>query len=82
MARSFDKIMTDSDFKYMTEALAADMAELLSNDFGMGITEALDTLYNSETYAKLTDRNTGLYFQSAGYLFSFLRNELEKGKLA
>lgn len=74
--------MTDSDFKYMKEAIAADLAELLSLDFNMSITKALDTLYNSETYAKLCDVRTGLYFQSSKYVYSFLKTELTTGKIA
>ena len=74
--------MTDNDFKYMTEAMAADLAELLSRDFGMSISESLDTLYNSDTYAKLIDPATGLYFQSTQYVYSFLKNELTPGKIA
>ncbi len=74
--------MTDNDFKYMTEAIAADLAELLSRDFGMSISESLDTLYNSDTYAKLIDPATGLYFQSTQYVYSFLKNELTTGKIA
>ena len=74
--------MTDSDFKYMVEALAADIAELLSNDFEMSVSEALDTLYNSDTYAKLINRATGLYFQSTQYVYSFLKNELATGRSA
>ena len=74
--------MTDNDFKYMTEAMAADLAELLSRDFGMSISESLDTLYNSDTNAKLIDPATGLYFQSTQYVYSFLKNELTTGKIA
>ena len=74
--------MTDSDFNYMKEAIATDLAELLAKDFGMGIAESLDILYNSETYAKLSDPNTGLYFQSAQYVYSFLKNELNTGTIA
>lgn len=74
--------MTDSDFKYMTEALSADLAELLSQEFGMNVSESLDALYNSETYNKLIDPNTGLYFQSTQYVYSFLKNELTRGKLS
>ncbi|MDE5705878.1 MAG: hypothetical protein K2I50_07335 [Muribaculum sp.] len=66
----------------MTEAMAADLAELLSRDFGMSISESLDTLYNSDTYAKLIDPATGLYFQSTQYVYSFLKNELTTGKIA
>ncbi len=74
--------MKDSDFNYMKEAIATDLAELLAKDFGMSIAESLDTLYNSETYTKLSDPNTGLYFQSAQYVYSFLKNELNTGTMA
>ncbi|MBO7279672.1 MAG: hypothetical protein J6V00_00750 [Bacteroidaceae bacterium] len=73
--------MTDADFNYMKEALAADLAELLAKDFDMTITEALDTMYGSETYSKLCDPNTGLYFQSSQYVYSFLKSELLTARL-
>ena len=66
----------------MKEAMAVDLAELLSVEFGMTITEALDALYGSETYAKLCNPNTGLYFQSTQYVYSFLKEELSKGTIA
>lgn len=73
--------MTDIDFNYMKEALATDLAELLAKDFDMTITEALDALYSSETYTKLCNPNTGLYFQSTLYVYSFLKNELLTAKI-
>lgn len=74
--------MTSTDFNYMKEALATDLAELLSREFNMTVTEALDALYGSETYAKLSDPNTGLYFQSTKYVYSFLKNELLTAKFS
>lgn len=74
--------MNNSDFNYLKEAMAADLAELLSKDYGMSITDSLDALYNSDTYIKLNDPNTGLYFQSTQYVYSFLKTELETGALA
>ncbi|MBR3854847.1 MAG: hypothetical protein IKM65_01670 [Bacteroidaceae bacterium] len=71
----------NADFNYMKEALAADLAELLAKDFNMSITEALDAMYGSETYSKLCDPNTGLYFQSSQYVYSFLKNELLTAKM-
>lgn len=71
-----------NDIKFMAEALAADLAAFLSKDFGMYLSSALDTLYNSETYAKLTDARSGLYFQSPGYVYSFLKQEMATGKLS
>ena len=47
--------MNHSDCKYMVESISADLAELLTRDYGMSITDALDTLYNSETYAILSN---------------------------
>ena len=82
VVEQIDLDMSGSDFKYMKEALAADLAELLSKDFGMSVTESLDALYSSETYAKLSDPATGFYFQSARYVYSFLKNELTTGKVA
>lgn len=74
--------MSDNDIKYMIEALASDLAEMLAANFGMSIPEALDALYNSETYSKLINPASGLYFQSARYVYSFLNNEIEKGCMA
>lgn len=74
--------LTDVDIKYMKEAIAADLAELLSKDFGMNVSEALDSVYNSETYEKLSRPDTGLYFQSTLYVYSFLKNELMFGRFA
>lgn len=74
--------MSENDFKYMKEAMAADLAELLVKDFGMSVTESLDTLYGSETYAKLCDPATGLFFQSTQYVYTFLKSELNTGKIA
>lgn len=73
--------MKKADFNYMKEALAVDLAELIAKDFDMTITEALDAMYGSDTYSKLCDPNTGLYFQSSQYVYSFLKNELLTAKL-
>ena len=42
------------------------------------VEEALDTLYNSETFDRLQDSATGFYYQSVGYVASFLQNEVER----
>jgi hypothetical protein len=71
--------MTESEFKYMKESSSADLVEMLTQDFGMSMQEALDVFYNSETYAKLNNPATGLYFQSSKYVYSYLKNELSTG---
>lgn len=40
---------------------------------------ALDTLYTSDTYTKLKDKRTGLYFQSPLYVYDFLEKEILTG---
>ncbi len=35
--------------------------------------EALDALYTSETFDRLQDTASGFYFQSVGYVSSFLK---------
>ncbi len=42
---------------------------------------ALDELYNSKTFEKINDPKCGLYFQSPVYVFDFLKNEIETGKM-
>lgn len=72
----------DSDFEYQKEGLALELAEAVMRDYGVNVAAALAILYNSETYAKLSDPGTGLYFQGATYVYSFLKQELETGAMA
>ena len=74
--------MSGNEFKYMTESISTDLIVMLMEDFGMDMKSAFDSLYNSETYAKLSDISTGLYFQSSGYVYSYLRREITTGRLS
>lgn len=69
-----------SNIEYMNECMTRDLAVMLVEDYQISIPEALDILYNSETYEKLQDTRTGLYFQSPVYVYDFLQNELKNGK--
>ena len=66
-----------NEVDYAIEGLAKDLVLLLMEDFGMDMKSALRTLYTSDTYAKLQDAKTGLYFQSPRYVYDFLRNEVK-----
>lgn len=74
--------MNKIDFKYMIESMTTDLAELLSDKLRLNISDSLDILYNSDTYAKLNNPETGLYYQSPLYVFSYLESELNTGKLS
>ena len=62
------------DFEYMVECMERDLIVMLMEKQGMTMTEAFDTFYN--------DARSGLYFQSPGYVYSFLNNEIKYGKFS
>ena len=70
-----------TDFDYMLEGMSRDLTVMLMERRKMPMTDALDTLYNSETYEKLSDPRSGLYFQAPGYVYDFLDKEIEYGKM-
>lgn len=44
--------------------------------------EAIHALYTSDTYDRLSNLHTGLYAQSAAYVYEYLEKELATGKMA
>lgn len=67
------------EFKYLKEGLASDIVQFLMKDYNLDIQTALRTLYDSDTYSKINDPSTGLYFQGSRYVYSYLQNELKTG---
>ena len=55
---------------------------LMDENSQLTIEQALSTVINSDTYQRLQDDATGLYYQSPGYVYSFLDNELKKATVA
>jgi len=48
-------------------------------DYHIGMQEALDRIYNSETYSKLIDTNSGLYYQSPLLVYDIFKEEQAHG---
>ncbi len=71
-----------TDFEYQIECTTHDLADKLVENFSMTVPQALCVVYNSETYEKLINPKTGLYFQSPLYVYDFLKNEVLTGKMA
>ncbi|SJZ86587.1 hypothetical protein SAMN02745152_01442 [Treponema berlinense] len=69
-------------FEYQIECTTRDLADKLVGDFSMTVPQALRVVYNSETYEKLINPKTGLYFQSPLYVYDFLKNEVLTGKMS
>lgn len=71
-----------SEIDYMNECTARDLVTMLTEEYHISLTDAMDIFYNSETYAKMKDARTGLYFQSPAYIYSYLDKEIKTGKLS
>lgn len=72
--------LTAEQIEIMKEELTVELADWLMDTYGYKPSEALDMLYTSETFDRLQETSTGLYFQSVGYVSSFLKNEIENAK--
>lgn len=69
------------DFEYMKEALVTEVIMMLIEKKGMDMKSALECFYNSDTYEKLSNPESGLFFQSSGYVYTFLQTEITTGKI-
>ncbi len=64
------------EFQNMKEDIVKDMISRLMEERGLSMQGAFDKVYNSRLFEKLSDPKTGLYFQSSGYVYSYLLDEL------
>ena len=73
--------LTAGQISIMINARIKDMAMWLMEDFKYSLEEALDCVYNSELFEKLQDLETGLYYESSGYNYELVKDELKYGKI-
>ena len=73
--------LTPEQIQLMKDELTTELAGYLVDDYRYTPEEAIDVLYTSETFERLQDDTTGLYYQSPGYVYSFLKNELETARV-
>ena len=66
---------------FLTELNIQDIIAYIAEDTKVEYDEAIDRFYRSETFSKLTDKETGLYRESAAYLYELYKAELSNGKL-
>ncbi len=69
--------LTEKQIQAMQEALCIDLVQILMEECHYDTATAFDVLYNSKTFEKLYNPSTGLYAQSAGYVYDFLEKELK-----
>lgn len=68
--------VTPAEFQYLKETLSKDLIAMLMEKKSMEMEEAFRFYYDSDTFKKIIDPETGLYFQSPGYVFSYLEEEI------
>ena len=56
----------------MKEHVTARMIQILAEERGYSLEDAIDLVYTSPIYEKLSDASTGLFFQSPRYVLSYL----------
>ena len=67
--------VSDQEFQFMVEGITSDLIQLLIDRKQFTLPQAVDAVYGSEIYRSLQRPETGLYFQSAGYVYSLLEDE-------
>lgn len=70
-------MLTEGQIRCMKEDLTSALAQILIEEQHYSIEEALSLVYNSNTFKNLQNTKTGYYYQSPGYLYDDLQNELK-----
>lgn len=70
--------MTD-DEQFMIECITTELTSYVMHDYHIDMKEALDRVYNSETYSKLINTNSGLYYQSPLLVYDIFKEEQAQG---
>lgn len=58
--------LTEAQIQFMQEELNVEILQILMNEWNYSMEEAMSIYYNSDTFERLSNPNTGLYYQSAG----------------
>ena len=74
--------MTSDERQFLIETLCEDLVPMIMEEYNLSdkeaidkLKEAIDKLYKSNTFSKIEDPDTGLYYQSPVYVFDFLKDE-------
>ena len=68
--------VSQAEFQNMKEEIVKDLISRLIDERGLSVEQAFDAVYTSRLFGKLSDPKTGLFFQSSGYVYSYLTEEL------
>ncbi len=65
--------------KFLTDQNVQDIIAFIVDDNKVEYDEALDLFYQSQTFEKLHDEATGLYRESAAYIYELFKTEQKTG---
>ena len=71
----------DKNFEFLIDYISSKIICRIMNEQGIGFEDACLQLYNSETFKKLSEIETGLYIESPDYVYSILLDEFRLGSL-
>ena len=74
--------LTNTQIECMIEDLSSEIIRILMEEWQYNMTQAMEIYYNSDTFERFSDPTTGLYYQSAGYVYDFLKKELTTGQVS
>lgn len=63
--------VTKREFESLKEQKITSMIDILTNERGIKFEDAIDKIYSSSFFQKLSDVRTGLFYQSPRYLLSY-----------
>ena len=64
--------VTPQEFNRLKEQLTVSLIQILVEEHGYSLEDALDRVYTSPIFEKLSDPNIGLFFQSPRYVLSYI----------
>lgn len=64
--------VSEKDFQYLKEQVTARMIEILTEEQNLPLEQAIDKVYSSDLFQKLSNAETGLFYQSPRYLLSYI----------
>ena len=64
--------VTPQEFNCLKEQLTVSLIQILVEEHGYSLEDALDRVYTSPIFEKLSDPNTCLFFQSPRYVLSYI----------
>ncbi|MBQ8703158.1 MAG: hypothetical protein IJ524_02130 [Bacteroidales bacterium] len=67
--------ITQDQLQFIINSDVEQMVSRLQEDQGLSLDEAFGRVYNSNTYKKLLNTDTGLYLQSPDYIYDYIIEE-------